>query len=160
MKIIIYIVIPLILNSCIGNKNIVAANYTYNTECMGVEGDGSLTLLAWGNGRNRADAVEQAKKNAVMDVIFKGIRNGKDDCNKIPLINEPNARDKYESYFNDFFKDNGVYKKFVSSKDERIGDKVTRDRMKSDKSVTNSCVVKILRYQLKEQLIKDQILKN
>ena len=37
----------------------------FETECLGIEGDGSQTLRAWGTGRNRADAVEQAKKNAV-----------------------------------------------------------------------------------------------
>ncbi len=160
MKYIYIFLIPILLSSCFGNKKIVASGYNYNTECMGVEGDGSLTLQAWGNGRNRYDAIEQAKKNAVMDVIFKGISNGKDVCSKIPLINEPNARDKYESYFNEFFKDGGEYKNFVSSKDERLGDKIDRDRMKGDKSVTNSCVVRVLRYQLKQQFIKDQILKN
>ena len=41
-----------------------AGNYTYDTECIGVEGDGSQTVKGWGSGRNREDAVEQAKKMA------------------------------------------------------------------------------------------------
>ena len=45
-------------------------------ECMGVELDGSQTLRVWALGRNKVDALEQAKKNAVREVIFKGIRNG------------------------------------------------------------------------------------
>ena len=48
--------------SC-GSQNKVAGNFEYNTECYGTELDGSLTLKAWGNGRHRWDAVEQAKKN-------------------------------------------------------------------------------------------------
>ena len=66
--------------SCKPQKKI-AGNYTYETECMGIEMDGSQTLKAWGYGKNRIDAVEQAKKNAVRDVLFKGIRNGKTECN-------------------------------------------------------------------------------
>ena len=31
------------------------------------------TLRAWGRGKNRTDAIEQAKKNAVRDVLFKGV---------------------------------------------------------------------------------------
>ena len=73
-----------------------AGYYAYKTECLGVELDGSQTLKAWGNGRNRADAVEQAKKNAMRDVIFKGIREGKQECNQKPLIFEVNAEEKHE----------------------------------------------------------------
>ena len=40
------------------------------TECISVEQDGSQTLRVWGKGRNRVDAVEQAKKNAVYEVLF------------------------------------------------------------------------------------------
>ena len=50
--------------------------------CMGVELDGSQTLRVQGYGRNRADAKEQAMKNAVWAVIFDGIRDGADaGCN-------------------------------------------------------------------------------
>ncbi|NBU82645.1 MAG: hypothetical protein EBS55_13465, partial [Flavobacteriaceae bacterium] len=114
-----------------------AGYYAYKTECLGVELDGSQTLKAWGNGRNRADAVEQAKKNAMRDVIFKGIREGKQECNQKPLIFEVNAEEKYEDYFNAFFADGGEYKNYVSLRDERIGDKINRDRKKMTESVTN-----------------------
>lgn len=136
-----------------------AGYYAYKTECLGVELDGSQTLKAWGNGRNRADAVEQAKKNAMRDVIFKGIREGKQECNQKPLIFEVNAEEKYEDYFNAFFTDGGEYKNYVSLRDERIGDKINRDRKKMTESVTNGLVVRILRAELKAKLIADNIIK-
>lgn len=136
-----------------------AGEYSYSCECMGVEADGSETILAWGNGRNRFDAVEQAKKNAVMEVLFNGIRDGKGGCSMKPLVPEVNAREKYESYFNAFFADKGPYLDFVNTADERIEDKITRDRQKGRKSVNNSVVVRVLRSELKKQLIKDNILK-
>jgi hypothetical protein len=136
-----------------------AGYYAYKTECLGVELDGSQTLKAWGNGRNRADAVEQAKKNAMRDVIFKGIREGKQECNQKPLIFEVNAEEKHEDYFNAFFADGGEYKNYVSLRDERIGDKINRDRKKMTESVTNGLVVRILRAELKAKLIADNIIK-
>lgn len=50
-----------------------SAYYEYEVECLGVELDGSQTLRIWGVGRNKKDAVEQAKKNAVRIVLFKGM---------------------------------------------------------------------------------------
>ena len=54
--------------------------YIIEPECLGVELDGSVTLRSWGTGRNRIDAVDQAKKNAVYHVLFKGIRKGNPEC--------------------------------------------------------------------------------
>ena len=139
-------------------KNI-AGNYSYKTECMGVELDGSQTLKAWGNGRNRSDAVDQAKKNALRDVLFNGITEGKNECNIKPLIFEVNAQEKYEDYFNKFFADGGEFKNFISLRDERIFDKISRDKKKARQSVTHGLIVRVLRTELKEKLIADGILK-
>ena len=158
-KLYIISIICLTLSSC-NNLRQVSANYDYKTECAGVEGDGSQTLIAWGNGRNRFDAIEQAKKNAVRDVIFKGISDGKDGCNKRPVLGEVNARQKYEDYFNAFFTDEGKYLNFISLKDERIDLKLIRDRKAGRKSISHSIVVRVDRPGLKQQFIKDKILKN
>lgn len=138
----------------------IAGNYVYKTECLGVELDGSQTLKAWGNGRNRADAIEQARKNAVRDVLFKGIIEGKQECEKRPLVAEINAQDKYSDYFFKFFADGGLYKDFVIKKDERIGDRIKRDKKGAVHSVTHGLVVRVLRAELKQKLIEDGILKN
>ncbi|MFN8274135.1 MAG: hypothetical protein U0X58_04550 [Flavobacteriaceae bacterium] len=150
----------LLLTSWVGfsQKNI-AGNYGYKTECMGVELDGSHTVKAWGSGRNRSDAVEQAKKNAVRDIIFFGLLEGKQDCKQKPLILEVNAQEKYEDYFNKFFADGGEYKNYISLRDERILDKLSRDRKKGRGSVTNGFIVRVLRSELKEKLIADGIIK-
>ena len=151
-------ILILLIISCTPQRKI-AGNYSYKTECLGVEGDGTQTLLSWGTGRNRLDAVEQAKKNAVRDVILKGIIDGKGECEKRPLIIEVNAAEKYEDYFVKFFADKGPYQKFVTLKDERIDDKITRNRQGASKDVTNSAVVRVNRFELKQHLIKEGILK-
>lgn len=163
MKYLIYtktlFLISIVLISCNSQKKI-AGNYSYKTECLGIEMDGSQTVKAWGNGRNRFDAIEQAKKNAVNDVLFSGIYEGKQDCEKRPVVAEVNARQKYETYFNKFFANDGEYKKYVSLKDERIGQKVSRDRKGARQSVTHGVVVRVLRTELKQKMIEDGILKN
>ena len=116
MKIITTIVLILFCVTSIFAQKKIAGNYGYKTECLGVELDGSQTVKAWGNGRNRLDAVEQAKKNALRDVLFFGLLEGKQECQQKPLIFEVNAQDKYEDYFNKFFADGGEYKNFISLK--------------------------------------------
>ncbi len=150
----------LTIDSGFAQRNSNIGKYTLEPECLGVEMDGSVTLRAWGTGRNRFDAVDQAKKNALRDVLFKGIRKGNPDCNPRPLVPEVNAEMKYEDYFNRFFSDrHDEYKKFVSGKDERLDNKIFRRRMGDSKSVTYSVIVRVQRSRLKEQLIEDGILK-
>jgi hypothetical protein len=136
-----------------------AGNYAYKTECLGVELDGSVTVKSWGNGRNSSDAVEQAKKNAVRDVLFNGINEGKPDCFNKPLVFEVNAQQKNEDYFNKFFSDGGEYKNYISLRDERIFDKLSRDKKKARQSVTKGLVVRVLRSELKQKLIDDKLIK-
>ena len=133
------------------NSNI--GYYTIESECLGSELDGSITLSSWGTGRNRFDAVDQAKKNALREVIFKGIRKGSPECNQRPLLPEVNAEMKYEDFFNRFFSDRtDDYKKFCSGKDERLDNKIFRRGMGDSKMVTYSVIVRVLRAELKDYL--------
>ena len=125
-------------------------------ECLGVEGDGSQTLRVTGTGRNKADAVEQAKKDAVNAVIFKGIRGGMQGCDARPLINELNARDKYAEYFDIFFMDRGEYSHYVSMEDRKLGS----NDIQTNKSFTNYRItVRVLRSELRARLRTDGLIK-
>ena len=135
-----------------------AGAYTYDTECMGVEMDGSQTLKCWGSGKNRFDAVEQARKNAVIDVLFKGVIKGKNECNVKPVVPEVNAQEKYEDYFFKFFADNGPYTEYVNNKDESLWPKIVKDKKKNGSEVTEGVIVRVMRSELKARMLKDQIL--
>ncbi|MDR3268174.1 MAG: hypothetical protein LBT83_03810 [Tannerella sp.] len=152
----IWVCFSILFSGCAEKKEI-AGNYTYKTECLGSELDGSVTVMAWGNGRDRFDAGEQARKNAVRDVLFKGIIEGKDECYPRPLVAEVNAREKYEKYFNKFFADRGEFSRYVSLKDERSRN--DREIKGARKSITLGVVLRVERAKLKEKLIKDGILK-
>ena len=128
----------------------------YETESLGTELDGSVTLRAWGSGRNTADAVEQAKKNAVRDVIFKGINVGKMEYYLKPIIFEVNAQEKYEKYFNIFFSDGGEYKKYISMADEKNSSRTVE---KNNTGKKYGITVRVLRDKLKDRLKSDGIIK-
>jgi hypothetical protein len=145
----------LLFTSCSPSVKL-SGNYPHEIECLGSELDGSVTLKTWGKGKNRIDALEQARKAAVNAIIFTGLRNGNTECDSRPLLNMPNIRDTNSDYFNSFFKDGGEYKKFVSNKDESLG-KVERLEAR-DGEVAYGIVVRVLRSELKKQLILDKIL--
>ena len=135
----------LILAGCSSKKS-VSSYHSFESECLGVELDGSETLRAWGRGKNRTDAIEQAKKNAVRDVLFKGVVAGSRECSVRPLITEVNAQERYASYFNDFFS---------------MEDKKTNSNTKASNKtqISYSTTVRVLRSQLQQKLIEDKILK-
>ncbi len=124
-------------------------------KCLGVELDGSQTLRVQGYGRNRADAKEQAMKNAVWAVIFDGVRDGVEGCNMRPLVTEVNAKERYEDYFNLFFADNGEYKKYVSLRDTK---KRSGGRSKDKIGYSYDLTIRVLRAQLKARLKTDNVI--
>lgn len=140
---------------CIVSAQANASYRDIQIECLGVEMDGSQTLRVLGIGRNKTDAIEQAKKNAVAAVLFNGIR-GTGGCDQRPLLTEANARQKYEEYFDRFFVDKGEYLNFISMKDtkRRSTKKVKKTKTQEYYYVT----VRVLRSELKRQLINDGIL--
>lgn len=132
-----------------------ASTQGLNVECLGVEHDGSQTLRTQGYGRNKSDATEQARKNAVMAVIFTGVRGGKAGCDTRPLIYETNAREKYAKYFDIFFQDNGEYLKYTSTVDKKRGSTVKK-KGKMEKGYT--LTIRVMRNELKERLQSDGII--
>lgn len=150
----------MLLSHTLWAQTSTSAYYEYEVECLGVELDGSQTLRAWGVGRNKSDAVEQAKKNAVRAVLFKGIRRGLAGCNTKPLIFEVNAEEKYEDYFNVFFLDGGEYSNYVSMKDEKRVSlfKKDKEKEKSKHFVKYGVTVRVLRADLKKRLEGDNVL--
>lgn len=139
--------------------NVVDSSYAYNdfrTVCLSTDLDGSYTVRAWGKGKNRVQAIEQARKNAARDIIFKGITTGNPEFHKRPIVTEVNANEKYERYFNTFFADNGPYKQYTS-----LGDEKQFSRQKSsNNTIENWGIVVRVNYDgLRQQLTDDGILK-
>lgn len=152
----VFCVFLLFSNSCTSSKN-VAGYYNFQTECLGTEYDGSVTVRSWGKGRNRFDAVEQAKKEAVRTILFKNMRNSNQPgCDQIiPLLNSENYLINHSKFFNDFFKDGGTYTQFVSNEDESF---MSKSRNKSKNEVTFGVIVRVKRSELRDYLVENEIL--
>jgi hypothetical protein len=133
----------------------VAGNYNYKTECLGSRLDGTLALKAWGNGSNETEALKQAKKNALEAVLFRGILDGKSDCDTKPLLTEVNVQEKNKSYFDAFFSDKGEYVNFIHV--EKTDKKTVI--MSSGNKITVGLVVTVLKSDLKDRMIRDLITK-
>jgi hypothetical protein len=131
--------------------------YAYQTECLGTEFDGSVTVRAWGKGRYRPDAIEQARKEAVRTILFKNMRNSSQPgCDlMIPLLNSENYLQTHVAFFNDFFKDDGPFSQFVSRKDEALASKERKD---AKKEATFGVVIRVKRSALRDYLIQNKIL--
>ena len=128
-----------------------------SVECLNVELDGSITVRVTGFGRNRLDAKEQARKNAVYNVIFKGVKvAGKNSTLSRPLLYEVNAEEKYETFVNAFFADGGKYLEFTSMEDRRA---FSNQKEKGGKQVEWSITLRVLRPQLRQYLVEQNIIK-
>ena len=138
------------------NKNL-AAFYNYEVQCMGAGMDGTQLVKVWGYGKKPNDAIEQAKKNAVQAVIFKGIANGERGCMQKPLVTSHGSEQQFQDYFNAFFQAGGKYLNYVNlSSDGSIDPK---DRLKIGKQYKVGVIVSVNHAQLRKELEAAGIIK-
>lgn len=105
----------IILSGCCRMKGIMDRNkISYEYEAQALNGsknaDGTMLIKAWGTDTKVKKAKEQAKRNAVRALLFKGIPNS---AVKRPLVNEPGAEEKYRDYFDRFFAEGGKYNQYI-----------------------------------------------
>lgn len=145
------------LFSCRTNTRIAntAATSEFGAQNLGLNLDGTITLRSWGHGYNKQHAIENARKAAVRQIIFKGFA-GTGDGNVRPLVTEVNAEEKYQYYFTRFFADGGEYTNYVSVRDQNKKSGIVS---KSKTQEQWGCVVTVDRMALQDKLINDGILK-
>lgn len=145
----------LMLTGCRSREVVTPSLHSYTTECLGRGMDGTQTLRVWASGRNKQDAIEQAKKKAVYDVVFTGIQAGSSECNSYPVVDEANARKKYEDYFDLFFADGGEYTKYVSNKNQKTS---SIQRYQGNGTLTFGIIVIVNRSALRQRFESDNII--
>lgn len=149
----VLIAITISLCSCSSKKEIspAVAQYYFDTYLITNNADGTIDVRSWGNGSDKSQAIERAKKDAVSDVIFKGFSGRLD-----PLTTEVNARERHEDYFDNFFSSKRGYLKYVKENSTRnSGSRVTTE---SDARNNYSVILTIDRRALKERLKSDGII--
>lgn len=154
----IVLVAALMLVGCTKRVNPTMGSFIpTETKFMNNIGDGSIVVRAWGFGATTEDARNQAQKQALRDIIFKGVNvNGNAMLSK-PLVTELNAEQKYQAFFNAFFAENGDWTRFVSAQDD-----LTKKRNKRTDETwqkTESATVRVHVAELQGYLMDKGILK-
>jgi hypothetical protein len=150
------VAVAMTLVSCNLQKISTAASHEVKSEFMNLEGDGSITVRAYGIGRYRGDALDQARKNAIRDVMLRGVYVPGDPQMSRPLILEVNAEEKYADFLYQFLADGGSYKYFTSREDRR---RETNEKYWTGKQMKMSTTVRVLRPQLQQYLKENNIIK-
>lgn len=147
-----------LMGSCRSQQEVAPAVSAMSMECVALEQSpsGELAIRAWGSGTDRKDAIKKAMRNALSEILFKGIKAGPARQSvEYPLLPEVNAKERHAGYFDSFFSSKGDYRRFVKEEDK--GSKVLKST-----GVTRdgySVVVLVNLPALREHLRKDGLIK-
>lgn len=88
--------------------------WRYELEVVGQGVQGTYQVKVWSYSKDVNTATEQAKKNAVHGIIFRGFTGAGRLQGQRPLTNNPNLENEKAEFFKDFFASGGKYLKFVT----------------------------------------------
>lgn len=94
-------------------KAMYGSQYNYELACLGVGQDGTKLLKVWGYGKRVDNAIYDAKRTAVAAVIFRGVPAG-NGAAPTPSLLPVDGYDNNMDFFDNFFKDGGMYLSFVN----------------------------------------------
>ncbi|MBB78211.1 MAG: hypothetical protein CL844_04340 [Crocinitomicaceae bacterium] len=139
------------------DKETVAWRYELEAVATGVSG--TYQVKVWSYSRNVETAMEQAKKNAVHGIIFKGFPDKGDVKGQKPIATNPNIDEQNKDFFEEFFKTGGGdYMKFVTLANN--GQIAPQDRIKiSKKEYKIGIVVSVNKSELRKYLEKAGIVR-
>ena len=127
--------------------------FRYEIECAGNGTQGTYLIKVWSYSKKVNTAIEQAKKNAVHGVIFKGFA-GKNGCvAQRPLFKGPGGEFEHQDYFKNFFANGGEYLRFVTSTEG------TQEIIKIGKEYKVGVVVSVAKDELRKTLEEVGVLK-
>lgn len=132
--------------------------WRYELECEAVGKPGTKVVKVWSYSKKPKVAIEQAKKNAVHGIVFRGYASGGEGCTaQKPLARNSNVEMEKEDYFKDFFADGGRYLKFVSTTGE--GDITKQDVVKVGKEYKVGVIVVVQSSMLRKDLENAGVIK-
>lgn len=118
--------------------------WRYEIEPVTTGVQGTVVVKVWSYSKNPNIAMEQAKKNAVHGVIFKGIPTKDRVQGKKALVENSAKESEHADFFDSFFGDGGEYMRFVSLTNS--GAVEAGDIMKTDKKEYKVGVVVTVQY--------------
>lgn len=138
------------------NKDINKWKYEIEAVQQGVQG--TYLIKVWSYSKKPDLAIEQAKKNAIHGIIFKGYA-GKDAIQgQKPITNNSNLENEKSDFFKEFFIDNGKFNKYVSLSND--GAVAAEDRMRVGNEFKIGVVVSVNVSLLRKYLEDEGIIKS
>ncbi len=132
-------------------------NWRYEIEGMGVGTQGTYLLKVWSYSKKPVVAIEQAKKNAVHGVVFKGFPGKQGMPGQKPLVTDPTVEIERTKFFNSFFADNGDFMNFVTLSGD--GSVAAEDRLKVGKEYKIGVIVSVNVSSLRKYLEEAAVIK-
>ena len=143
---------PVILWSQASRKaEIDTRQWRYEVEGVGEGKDGTYLIKVWSYSKKPEVAIEQAKKNVIHGVIFRGFTGSGRVTSQPPLARDPGIEFSKKDFFDPFFKDGGNYMKYVSISGDGVV--AAEDRLKVGKEYKIGVVVSVRKDQLKSDLV-------
>jgi hypothetical protein len=131
--------------------------WRYEIEPVQTGVSGTYLIKVWSYSKKPDVAIEQAKKNAVHGIIFRGFSGNERVPGQSALTNNPNLFDEKIDFFDDFFAEGGKYLKFVSLTND--GAVAAEDRMKVGKEYKIGVLISIRKEDLRKDLENAGIIK-
>jgi hypothetical protein len=134
--------------------------WRYEIQCAGIGADGYYLIKIFTYSTKKKLAMEQAKKNAVHGILFKGFAADKSSgCGtQKPICSNPNIEFEKKEFFDTFFADGGAYMKFVS--DSSDGNIDPSDCAKVGKEYKMGVLVSVNKNELRKNLEAAGIIRN
>jgi hypothetical protein len=132
--------------------------WRYEIEAVQTGTQGSYLIKVWSYSKKPDVAIEQAKKNAVHGIIFKGFTGKATVSGQKALASNVNLEVEKEDFFAPFFEDGGKYMKFVSTSTD--GAVAAEDRMKIGKEYKVGVIVSVNVSALRKDLEDAGIIKS
>ena len=134
------------------------AAWRYEIEVFQTGVQGTYLIKVWSYSKKPDVAIDQAKKNAIHGIIFKGFTGISGVPGQSPLANSLNLEDEKADFFKPFFKDGGDYMKYVSLSND--GAVAAEDRMKMGKEYKIGVIVAVNITNLRKDLEKAGVIKS
>lgn len=115
--------------------------WRYELEAVQTGTQGTYLIKVWSYSKKPNIAIEQAKKNAVHGIIFKGFTGKSTVPGQKALASNVNLEVEKRDFFEPFFEDGGKYMKFVSISND--GAVAAEDRMKIGKEYKVGVIVSV-----------------
>ncbi len=133
-------------------------SWRYEIEVVQTGTQGSYLIKVWSYSKKPDVAIEQAKKNAVHGIIFKGFTGKSTVPGQKALATNVNLEEEKADFFKPFFDDGGKYMKFVSLSND--GAVAAEDRMKVGKEYKVGVIVSVNVSALRKDLEDAGIIKS